>query len=322
MSEIKLQQALAVNGSAWLTFLSSAFINGRAGDDRREFFNLNFNLKRCYLQFKHYRSDSLTRLTPIISILFIWLLAVNMAMNVFGFGQQIKPKAKPAASRRISYAEAQKLLAGETEGNLSHQPNRFSRTKLSDGRVLELYYPLNTPSRTKRSKPVAVPGYGVLYESENAFKDATRPRHMLEDLIPDGRELVANLPQLVARLEKRLGVGAGKLDYSRASLRRLDGYLAGYHSTHTTAQTDPRLFQELTAYYGETLRRALGGEWRVRDEKVGATYVQPEPNIGFNSGGRAKEIKPWSSVITALYDEDKRGTGLSKAFDADLAAAK
>jgi hypothetical protein len=267
------------------------------------------------LQFKHYRFDSLTRFTPII---FIFLLA----MKVVGFGQQVKPKTKPASLRKISYAEAQKLLAGEAEGNLSLQPNRFSRTKLTDGRVLEIYYPLSAPSRTRRSKPVTVPGYGVLYESENTFKDSTRARHMLEDLIPDGRELVANLPQLVTRLERRLGAGAGSLDYSRMSLKRIDRYIAGYHSTHTTAQTDPRLFQELTAYYGESLRRALGGEWRMREEKIGGIYVQIEPNIGFNSGGRAKEIKPWSSVITALYDEDSRGTGLSMAFDADLAAAR
>lgn len=267
------------------------------------------------MQFKHYRSDSLTRFTPIF---FIFLLVVKVVV----FGQPVKQKPKPAASRKISFAEAQRLLAGETEGNLSNQPNRFSRTKLADGRVLEIYYPLSAPSRNRRSKPVAVPGYGVVYESENSFKDTTRARHMLEDLIPDGRELIVNLPQLVARLEKRLGAGAGTLDYSRASLKRIDKYLAGYHSTHTTAQTDPRLFQELTAYYGEALRRALGGEWRVHEEKVGGTYVQAEPNIGFSSGGRVKEVKPWSSVITALYDEDSRGTGLSRAFDADLAAAR
>jgi hypothetical protein len=167
-----------------------------------------------------------------------------------------------------------------------------------------------------------VAGYGVLYDSEAEFKDATRTRHMLEDLIPDGHDLVANVPQLVARLEKRLRVRAGKLDYSRASLRRLDSYIAGFHSSYTTAQTNPKLFQELTAYYGETLRRALKGEWQVREEPVGESHLQPEPNVWFNAGGKNKEIKPWSSVISALYDEDKRGIGLTKVFDADLKAAQ
>ncbi len=232
--------------------------------------------------------------------------------------QQAKFKTKPAPSRRISFAEAQRMLAGEAEGNLASQPNRFTRTRLNTGQVLELYYPIKTQTRSGKIRTISVPGYGVLYQSEGSFNDATRPRHMLEDLIPDGRELVSNIPQLVARLEKRLGVGSGKLDYSRGSLRRIDGYIAGYHSSHTTAQTDPRLFQELTAYYGETLRRTFNGEWRVREERVGAGHVQNEPNISFSSAGKNREIKPWSSVISALYDEDNRGIGLTRVFDNDL----
>jgi hypothetical protein len=83
-------------------------------------------------------------------------------------------------------------------------------------------------------------------------------------------------------------------------------------------QTDPQLFQELTAYYGETLRRAVGGEWQVRKDEA-SSY--PEPNI-LISRGRAKEIKPWSGLVTILYDEEKRGAGLSKLFDSDLDAAR
>jgi hypothetical protein len=245
-----------------------------------------------------------------------------MAIAATVTAQRPIKKAKPLTPRRISFAEAQRILLNQSEGNLTIQPNKFSRTKLADGQVLEVYYPIVTRGRSPRSRPVTVAGYGVLYESETAFKDATRPRHMLEDLIPDGRDLIADLPQLVAGLEKRLRVGSGKLDFSRASLRRIDAYIAGFHSSYTTAQTNPKLFQELTAYYGETLRRTLNGEWRVREERVGDTHIQNEPNIAFNSDGRNKEIKPWSSVISALYDEDKRGIGLTKVFDADLKAAK
>ncbi len=226
------------------------------------------------------------------------------------------------ASRRVAFAEAQKLLANENEGNLSKQPGKFSRTKLSGGQVLEVYYPIITPNPRRKYRPVTTPGYGVLYESELAFKEANRPRHVLEELIPNGHKLVSDLPQLVARLEKRLRLGAGRLDYSRASLKRVDAYLAGYLRSHSTMQTDPQLFQELTAYYGETLRRATGGEWRVREERVSETHKLPEPNIVLNPGGRSKEIKPWSGLITVLYDEDKRGAGLTKLFDADMAGAQ
>jgi hypothetical protein len=232
--------------------------------------------------------------------------------------QQPVKKLKNSSPRRISISEAQKLLVGEKEGNLSKDPNKFTRTKLNNGQVLEIYYPLIVQNRsTKKSK--SVPGYGLLYESETAFKDGNQTRHMLEELIPDGRDLIANIQGLVARLEKRLRLGAGKLDYSRASLRRLDSYIRGVQSSSTTAQTNPNLFQELTAYYGETLRRALSGEWHVTEEPVGKSYVQTEPNIRFKKGGTDKEIKPWISVISALYDEDKRGIGLTKVFDTDLA---
>lgn len=241
-------------------------------------------------------------------------------LDLSSFSQPSPKQSKPA-SRRVSFAEAQRLLANESEGNLGHQPGKFSRTKLSGGQVLELYYPITTPNPRRKSRTVTAPGYGLLYESELAFKEANRPRHVLEDLIPDGHKLVGGVPQLVARLEKRLRAGAGKLDYSRASLKRVDAYLAGYLNSRSTMQTDPQLFQELTAYYGETLRRATGGQWRVREERVSELRAQAEPNIVFISGGRPKEIKPWSGLISELYDENKRGVGLTKLFDADIRSA-
>lgn len=269
----------------------------------------NFYLRGTCLQFKANRFSQFT----------CFALNLLFALNPTMAAQQLKPKAKPAASRKITFAEAQKLLADEKEGNLDKQPGRFTRTRLGDGRVLELFYPLTAPNRSRNGKPTTVPGYGLLYESEAVLKEASRPHHALEDLIPDGRFFVANLPTLVTRLEKRLHT---KLDYSRASLRRLDGFIASYHSSHTTAQTDPQVFQELTAYYGEVLRQALNAEWKIRDEKVGGIHMQAEPNLTFVSGGRTKEIKPWSSVLMVLADEDTRGSGLTKLFDADMKAAR
>lgn len=252
------------------------------------------------------------------SLIFGLLLAVNPIVCA----QQPKPKTKSAAGRRLSFAAARALLNGESEGNLANQPNKFTRTRLSNGQVLELYYPITTNNPARRGRAATAPGYGVLYTSEAVFKETTRSRHMLEELIPDGRDFLDKVPQLVARLQRRLGAGAGQLNYSRPSLRRLDAYIAGFHRSHTTAQTDARLFQELTAYYGETLRRATGGEWRIREEKTGDARVQAEPNIVLTTGGRTKEIRPWSSVLTALYDEDKRGIGLTKVFDEDVKAAQ
>ncbi len=217
-------------------------------------------------------------------------------------------------SRRIGYDEARRLVTGENEGNLLNQTNRFTRTKLSSGQVIEIYYPLLAQSGSARSKRVSAPGYGVLYASESAFREATRPRHMLEELIPDGRGFIDQIPQLLARFEKRLGLRPGRLELTRTGLRRVDAFLRNHHVGHSTAQTDPRLFQEVTAVYGETLRRVGDGQWRIREEKVGETYRQAEPNLIISG----REIKPWSGVIRALYDEDNRGAGLTKSFDADL----
>jgi hypothetical protein len=255
------------------------------------------------------------------TILPIFILFLAICFEAKGQEQTRKANTN-AKSKRITFAEAQRLLALESEGNISSQPNRFSSTRLKDGRVLELYYPLLI-KRVGKSKPTPIVGYGVLYDSEAALDDEKRVRHMLEDLIPDGQSLIESVPQLVARLEKRIGARAGTLDYSRSSLRRVDTYISGFHRSHTTAQTNPSLFQELTAYYGETLRRAISGEWRVREERVGKTHIQKVPNISINSGGAAKDIKPWDSVNTALYDEESRGIAtLTKFFDSSLSAAR
>jgi hypothetical protein len=261
----------------------------------------------------HYSPSQVARLSWVAALLILFFgpLEINSL-------SQPSRTPKKSGPRKIGFAEAQKLLTNENEGNLSKQPGKFSRTKLSGGQVLELYYPITAPDPRKRMRPTAVPGYGMLYESELAYKDANRVPHVLEDLIPDGARLVDGIPQLVERFEKRLRLGANQLDYSRASLKRVDTYLAGYLRSHSTMQTDPQLFQELTAYYGETLRRAVGGEWRVRKDEVSKF---PEPNI-IISGGRAREIKPWSGLVTILYDEEKRGAGLTKLFDADLEAAR
>jgi hypothetical protein len=255
---------------------------------------------------------SLIARLSLIAALLILPLEIN------SLSQPSRNQKRPA-SRKISFAEAQKLLVNENEGNLSKQTGRFSRTKLSGGQVLELYYPITAPDPRRKLRPTTVPGYGMLYESELAYKDANRVPHVLEDLIPDSQRLVGDIPQLVGRLEKRLRLGAGKLDYSRASLKHVDAYLAGYLRSHSTMQSDPQLFQELTAYYGETLRRAVGGEWRIRNDEV-SKY--PEPNI-IIGGGRTKEIKPWSGLITILYDEvEKRGMSLMKLFDADAGTTR
>jgi hypothetical protein len=243
------------------------------------------------------------------------------------FSQKAKtrPVLKPVPIKRMPFAAAQKLLEGETEGNLQKQVTReivtFTLTKLGNGQVLELYYPV-TPNATLKSKVVTVPGYGVWYESEAVYLEAKRPRHALESVLPDSEAFIAQVPQLVARLEKRLGT---KLDYSRASLKRLDALVARVQGVLTPTETDPKLFQELLAYYGETLRRTLPyGEWKTTSEVYGKNYTFQVPGMRYlaKSVNQFKVLKPGASVMNALYDEKVRGSSVTVAFDKDLVTAQ
>lgn len=257
------------------------------------------------------------------------LLVISALASARTTSQGTAQKAKPAGPtsqsgpRRLSYAEAQALLDGEKEGNISSRPGAYSETRLRDGRILELYYPLGTPStgRGRARGPMAV-GYGLLHESRVAYEEARRPRHILEELLPDGQGFVSQVPELVARLERRLRIGPKGLDYSRASLRRLDAYLSGYRRTHTTADTDPALFQEMTAYYGEVLKREVQGEWRTQNDSVAQKRAQLVPNIAYQVNGARRELRPWSSLLNVLYNEDQRSLTVSAAFDADMKAAR
>jgi len=167
------------------------------------------------------------------------------------------------------------------------------------------------------------PGYGLIYQSEAALEaaaqEAARPHHILEEMIPDSRGFISRVPQLIEQLAKRLHVTTASLDYSPASLRRLDLFIAGHHHSRTTAETDPQMFQEITAYYGETLRRATRGDWAGRPVSVDTNRRQSVPNISVPGGNR--DLKPWSAVFTVLYDEEHIGVKLATLYDSDVTSA-
>ncbi len=253
------------------------------------------------------------------------IVASLCAVPAFSQKSKTRPVLKSAPIKRMAFAAAQKLLAGETEGNLQKQVTReivtFTLTKLNGGQVVELYYPV-TPNATMKARVTTVPGYGVWYESEAVYQEAKRPRHALESVLPDTTVFIEQVPQLVARLEKRLRT---KLDYSRASLRRLDSLVANTQGVLAPTEVDPKLFQELLAYYGETLRRALPyGEWKMTPEVYGKNYTFQAPGMRYlaKSVNLFKTLKPGASVMNALYDEKVRGSSVTVAFDKDMTAAQ
>lgn len=259
-----------------------------------------------------------------LEVALMFCVLVTLAASLFAQAPP-KPPATPRTPQRLSFDEAQAMLSGESEGNISSRPGAYSETRLRNGQILELYYPIRTQassSKSRSGKASGVAGYGVLHQSAAAYEEARRPRHILEELLPDGQGFVAQVPTLVARLEKRLRLASGTLDCSRNSLRRLDAYVASYRRTHSTADTDPALFQELTAYYGEVLRKELSGEWRTRNESVAQKKNQQVPNVTFQMNGASRDLRPWSSMLDVLYNEDQRNLTITAAFSADLKAAR
>jgi hypothetical protein len=253
-------------------------------------------------------------------------MALWFPLPAFGQRSKNRPALKPAPIKRLAFAAAQKLLEGETEGNLQKQMTReivtFTLTKLSGGQVIELYYPVTSNIPSARVKMATVPGYGVWYESEAVYQEAKRPRHALDGVLPETNVFIEQVPQLVARLEKRLHT---KLDYSRASLKRLDSLVAGKQGLLAPTELDDRLFQEVLAYYGEVLRRALPyGEWKATTEAYGKNYTREVPGLRYlmKSVNLFKVLKPGTSVMSAFYDEKTRGTSITVAFDKDIAAAR
>ena len=256
---------------------------------------------------------------PAIALTLCALIAFAPGLRAQSPATPVKTATSVRGPQRVTFDEARAMLVGEIEGNIINRPGAYSETRLRNGRILELYYPMGSQS-SKSKKGVA--GYGVLHESTAAYEEARRPRHVLEELLPDGQTFVVQVPALVARLEKRLRISTGSLDYSRGSLRKLDSYVASYRRSHTTADADPALFQELTAYYGEVLKKELSGEWRTRSESIAQKRAQQVPNVAFQVNGTPRELRPWSSMLDVLYNEDHRTLTITAVFAADLKAAK
>lgn len=250
----------------------------------------------------------------------LFLAAATILFSSAAFPGQHGTIQSPGGPLRISFSEAQSLLGsdGAPEGNLRKRTETYSLTRLKDGRVLEIFYP-HTSTRRSASAPksASLSGYGVLHQSEVAWRESMRPRHILEDLLPDAQVFVTQVPTLVTRLEQRL---KGKLDYSRASLRRVDAFVSSYLRSHSTADTDPAVFQQLTAYYGEVLRRETAGEWVVSNESIAQKNIQRVPNVRFERNGVRIEKRPWSTVLNILSNEDNHKPSLAAAWDADLRA--
>jgi len=128
----------------------------------------------------------------------------------------------------------------------------------------------------------------------------------LPEVIPDPLRFIQEAPALAELLIRRF---KGKLDYSPESLKQVDDFILkkSYRRPHPWAQEAGRqLVRELTAYFGEVLRRQLQGEWVVLEGSGGALH----PAVVFTVGGVKQDAWPFARVIK-LWVERVRADGLA-----------
>ena len=95
-----------------------------------------------------------------------------------------------------------------------------------------------------------------------------------------------NADRLSESLFRRIGAHTKMLDFSPASLRRLETILLGYAQRqeqastpiHSWSEQDTLAFiREIAAYVGLTLVRNLGGRWLQDNKMFGPSYRVDEP---------------------------------------------
>jgi hypothetical protein len=144
-------------------------------------------------------------------------------------------------------------------------------------------------------------GQGRLYASFDEFVAWQRkltelqnkgPVHVLGNLIPDGRDFVRRVPELVRKLPEYLRLPASALDLSEGSLRLVDDAIKKFGRDRLLS---PDHCSALTAYVGEIIRLAVGGQWDMRLDEDGAVW---EPWI-VDSAGRGY---PAFMFVKVLYE--------------------
>jgi hypothetical protein len=115
-------------------------------------------------------------------------------------------------------------------------------------------------------------GRGRRYESRDdvlahAAWAAAQPGgsfRIVERLLPNRQSFIARLPQLLGALPECVGLDAEAFDFTDESLRQLDDAL---RRLGVDAVLTPHVFEPLTAYIGEVIRRRTGAHWEmVRDQ--------------------------------------------------------
>ena len=131
----------------------------------------------------------------------------------------------------------------------------------------------------------------------------------VSEAIPDPARFVQEASRLADDLTRRI---MGQLDYSPDSLDHVDNFILKKSYRHPepwAKEEGRRMIQELTAYYGEVLRRNLGGRWAVLEGSGG----RPHPAVVFTRNGKEEVEYPFARV-NKLWSERQRADGLTSRY--------
>jgi hypothetical protein len=99
--------------------------------------------------------------------------------------------------------------------------------------------------------------------TKTRLRENPHGRHILVDRLPQGVAFEAHVPALIAELPKLLNLSPDDLDFSQASLVKIDTKLKKQGRAKCI---HPPLFPALVAYIGEMYNRKTGSKWYIRHD--------------------------------------------------------
>jgi hypothetical protein len=85
--------------------------------------------------------------------------------------------------------------------------------------------------------------------------------HILENRLPQGKDFVQHVPQLIDQLAETSGIPREQLDNSYASLEKVERVAQGWGKARCL---EVPIFPMLVAYIGEVMRHDVDGYWEMR----------------------------------------------------------
>jgi hypothetical protein len=97
-------------------------------------------------------------------------------------------------------------------------------------------------------------------------------RSVLVGLLPQGENFVEQIPMLINELSKILRLSPEELDFSEASLEKVDAKLKRLGRKKCL---QPPIFPALVAYTGEVFRQRYQGEWHMKHDNLDKRVWEP-----------------------------------------------